>query len=248
VEYGDRMTIRIVIAEDHYLIREGIASLLAREPNAAVVAQAQNRAELELAIATHQPDVVVTDIRMPPGHSDEGIQVATMLRHRYPRTGVVVLSQYLEPAYALALLRSGSEGRAYLLKERLHDGRDLILAIEAVHGGGSVIDPQVIDALMRVQERKRASVLDELTAREREVLAHLAQGSSNGAIAEALVLTKRAVEKHVNAIFSKLGLTGSASISPRVTAALMILSESADRVAVTTGTGASPRLGDAGSQ
>jgi DNA-binding NarL/FixJ family response regulator len=239
VEYGDRMTIRIVIAEDHYLIREGIASLLAREPNAAVVAQAQNRAELELAIATHQPDVVVTDIRMPPGHSDEGIQVATMLRHRYPRTGVVVLSQYLEPAYALALLRSGSEGRAYLLKERLHDGRDLILAIEAVHGGGSVIDPQVIDALMRVQERKRASVLDELTAREREVLAHLAQGSSNGAIAE---------EKHVNAIFSKLGLTGSASISPRVTAALMILSESADRVAVTTGTGASPRLGDAGSQ
>jgi DNA-binding NarL/FixJ family response regulator len=241
------MTIRIVIAEDHYLIREGIAGLLAREPNASVVAYAENRAELEMAIATHRPDVVVTDIRMPPGHSDEGIQVAAMLRHRHPRIGVVVLSQYLEPAYALALLRSGSEGRAYLLKERLHDERDLILAIEAVHGGGSVIDPQVIDALMRVQERKRTSVLDELTAREREVLAHLAQGRSNGAIAEALVLTKRAVEKHVNAIFSKLGLTGSASISPRVTAALMILSEPADRVAVTAGTEVSPRAGEAGS-
>jgi DNA-binding NarL/FixJ family response regulator len=151
------MGIRIVIAEDHYLIREGLAGLLSREPNAVVVAHAENRPELGMAIATHRPDVVATDIR----------------------TGAAP---------------SGSEGRAYLLKERLHDGRDLMLAIEAVHGGASVIDPQVIDAPMRVQERKRASILDELTAREREVLAHLAQGRSNGAIAEALVLTKRAVE------------------------------------------------------
>jgi DNA-binding NarL/FixJ family response regulator len=241
------MPIRVVIAEDHYLIREGLAGLLGRQPEVVVVAQVRDRAELESAIDRHRPEVVITDVRMPPTGTDEGIQVAAATRRRHPRIGVVVLSQYLEPAYALALFKSGSEGRAYLLKDRLHDGRELMRAVQAVHDGGSVIDSQVIDSMMLLQARKRTSVLDDLTLREREVLGHLAQGMSNGAIAETLVLTKRAVEKHVNAIFSKLGLTDSDSISRRVTAALIVLSEPADRITVSARADASPRLGDAGS-
>ncbi len=221
--------LRVILAEDHYLVREGITRLLSREPGVDLVARARTRNELEISIDAHRPDVVVTDIRMPPGDGDEGIQVACALRRRHPRIGVVVLSQYLEPAYALALFDAGSDGRAYLLKDRLRDGRELMRAIETVHVGGSVVDPEVITAFMSAQDRKRCSALNELTAREREVLQHLAEGKSNGAIATTLYLTKRAVEKHVNAIFAKLGITDDPDVSQRVTATLMALAEPSGR-------------------
>ncbi len=221
------MGLRVVLGEDHYLVREGITRLLNREAGVELVAAAQSRVELEAAIDLHRPDVVVTDIRMPPEHGAEGILVANRLRHTHPETAVVLLSQYLEPEYALALFQSGSQGRAYLLKDRLHDGRELARAIETVNAGGSVVDPQVIAAMMDAHEHKPPSALDDLTAREREVLMHLAQGKSNGAIAAGLYLTKRAVEKHVNAIFSKLGLSESPDISARVTATLMVLADPA---------------------
>jgi len=238
------MGLRVVLGEDHYLVRKGVTRLLDRDDAVDLVGQAATRDELERAIETHRPQVVVTDIRMPPGHADEGLQIAAGLAHRHPGMGVVLLSQYLEPAYALALFASGSAGRAYLLKDRVQDGRELVRAIETVHAGGSVIDPAVIAAMMSAQERKRRSVLADLTPREREILAHLAQGKSNGAIAETLVLTKRAVEKHVNAIFAKLGLVNAPEISRRVTAALMALAEPS-YAAPPAPTAASPSLGDA---
>jgi DNA-binding NarL/FixJ family response regulator len=239
------MGLRVVLGEDHYLVREGITRLLAGEPGVDLLARTETRVQLERAIDAHHPDVVVTDIRMPPGNGDEGIQVAAALRHSHPRIGVVLLSQYLEPDYALALFEFGSEGRAYLLKDRLHDSRELVRAIETVDAGGSVLDPQVIAAMMAAQERKHRSVLDDLTTREREVLAHLAEGKSNGAIAATLFLSKRAVEKHVNAIFAKLGLTDAPDISARVTAAVMMLAETSGPGDRPDGAGASPRLGDA---
>jgi DNA-binding NarL/FixJ family response regulator len=220
------MGLSVVLGEDHYLVREGITRLLARQTGVAVVGRARTRDELMDAIDAHRPDVVVTDIRMPPELSDEGLQVAAWVRQRHPATGVVVLSQYLEPEYALALFEAGSEGRAYLVKDRVHDGAELARAVETVHAGGSVVDPQVIHAMLDAHERKRASVLDGLTPREQEVLSQLAQGKSNAAIAHALVLTKRAVEKHVNAIFWKLGLKDSEDVSRRVMATLMLLSAS----------------------
>jgi DNA-binding NarL/FixJ family response regulator len=239
------MGLRVVLGEDHYLVQQGVTRLLNQGDGVDLVAVAQTRAELEQAIDAERPDVVVTDIRMPPGDADEGIQVAVALRGRHPRIGVVLLSQYLQPAYALALFASGPAGRAYLLKERLHDGRELVRAIETVHAGGSVVDPQVIAAMMSAQERKHRSALDELTPREREILAHLARGDSNGAIAGSLYLTKRAVEKHVNAIFAKLGLVDTPQISRRVTAALMALAETSDGAQGASVRGASPRRGDA---
>ncbi len=172
-----------------------------------------------------EPDVVLTDIRMPPTSSDEGIRLAGELRETHPQIGVVVLSQFSDPIYALALLERGSDRRAYLLKERVHNRAELMAAIRAVAEGGSMIDPKIVEALVAARSRAERSPLNELTAREREVLAEIAQGKSNTAIAEALFLTKRAVEKHINSIFLKLGLADAEDVSKRVKAALMFLSD-----------------------
>jgi DNA-binding NarL/FixJ family response regulator len=221
------MTVTVVLAEDNLLVREGIAALLrGSASDVENVAQCDSLESALTAIERHDPDVVVTDIRMPPGNSEEGIRLAEMLRERHPGIGVVLLSNYSSPVYALALLDGGSEGRAYLLKERVHDGDQLRSAIHAVAVGGSVIDPKVVQPLMASRARGERSPLADLTAREREVLAQIAEGKSNAAIAESLVLTKRAVEKHINAIFMKLGLAGAEDeVSKRVKSALMFLAE-----------------------
>ena len=184
---------------------------------------------------------MLTDIRMPPSSSDEGIRVAALLRETHPAVGVVVLSQYAEPGYALALLESGSDGRAYLLKERVHDRAQLLSALETVAEGGSVVDTKIVDVLVAAKTRAERSSLAELTPREREVLAQIAQGKSNSAIADSLVLTKRAVEKHINSIFSKLDLSEAEDASKRVKAALAFLSEERETTTDLTCTGRAVR-------
>jgi DNA-binding NarL/FixJ family response regulator len=211
--------IRVVLADDSYLLREAIAHVLEEAAGVELVASCGDRDALLRAVEEQRPDVVVTDIRMPPTGGDEGLQVAATLRRTHPRTGVVVLSQFAEPRYGIALLAEGSDRRAYLLKERVRSGGQLVAAIEAVAAGGSVIDAKVVEGLI---ER---SPLSELTPREVEILAYVARGHSNQAIADELVLTKRAVEKHINAIFLKLGLTEATDVSRRVKAALIYLSE-----------------------
>jgi DNA-binding NarL/FixJ family response regulator len=218
------MTIRVVLAEDNVLLREGVAKLLEREDDLEVVGTAGDLPSLLALIDAEKPDVVVTDIRMPPGGSDEGIQAAARLRREHPETGVVVLSQYAEPAYALTLLEAGSQGRAYLLKERVADVNELVSAVREVAAGGSVIDPKVVEALVS-SGRRTPSELDRLTPRETEILAEMAQGKSNAAIAATLVLSERAVEKHTNSIFSKLGLTEERDLNRRVKAVLLYLAE-----------------------
>src|SRR4051795_11028655 len=222
------MPVAIALADDSLIVREGVGQILATEPEMRVVASCGDLPSLLAAVESERPDVVVTDIRMPPTSTDEGIRVAALLRESHPGIGVVVLSNYAEPAYALALLESGSEGRAYLLKERVHDRAELVAAIESVAAGGSTIDPKVVEALIEARKRVENSPLTELTPRELEVLRAIAEGRSNSAIAERLVLTKRAVEKHINSIFLKLGLTYSAEsddVSKRVKATLIYLSE-----------------------
>ncbi|HKP22112.1 MAG TPA: response regulator transcription factor [Thermoleophilaceae bacterium] len=219
------MAVRLVLAEDNLLVREGIQQLLSGADGLEVVAVCGDLESLERAIGEHRPDVVVTDIRMPPTRTDEGIQVAGRLRVSDPGIGVVVLSQYSEPAYVLKLLDAGTDGRAYLLKERVHDRGQLSTAIRTVADGGSVIDPKLVEVLVAARSRAERSPLRELTDREREVLAEIAEGKSNAAIAESLVLTKRAVEKHINSIFMKLRLAGADDVSKRVKATLMFLSE-----------------------
>jgi DNA-binding NarL/FixJ family response regulator len=219
------MAIRVVLAEDSYLAREGIEQVLAAAPGIDVVSTCEDRDSLLAAIENDRPDVVVTDIRMPPTHTDEGIRVAAQLRATRPEIGIVVLSQYDDPAYALALLESGSERRAYLLKERVSERSQLASAVEEVANGGSVIDSKIVESLVGARSRSDDSPIGELTTREREVLAEIAQGKSNAAIAESLVLTKRAVEKHINAIFMKLGLAQADDVSKRVKAALIFLAD-----------------------
>ena len=219
------MTVRVVLADDSYLAREAVGHVLERADDIEVVAVCTDRDSLVAAIDAELPDVVVTDIRMPPGEDAEGVRIASKLRETHPEIGVVVLSQYLEPRYALELLAGGSDRRAYLLKERVLDPSGLTTAIHATASGGSVIDPKVVDALVAARSRAEASPLSGLSVREREILAEIAQGKSNLAIAAALGLSKRAVEKHINAIFWKLGLADSADVSKRVKAALMFLSE-----------------------
>ena len=199
--------------------------MLSGEPGIDVVGSYADLPSLLDAIEDQQPDVVLTDIRMPPSMSDEGIRVATSLRETHPEVGVVVLSQYSEPSYALALLESGSDGRAYLLKERVHNRGQLLSALETVADGGSVIDTKVVDLLLAERTRVERSPLAELTPREREVLAEIAQGKSNSAIASSLVLTKRAVEKHINSIFFKLNLSEAQDASKRVKATLAFLAD-----------------------
>jgi len=212
-----------VVAEDSLLVREGIQELLSTSPGTEVVAACEDLESVLKAVRDTSPDVVLTDIRMPPTRTDEGIRLAGLLREHHPGIGVLVLSQYSEPSYVLALLDAGSDGRGYLLKERIHNRGDLVAAIDTVAAGGSVIDPKVVEVLVDAKARAERSSLGELTGREREVLAQLAEGKSNAAIAESLVLTKRAVEKHINSIFTKLGLAAADDVSKRVKAALLFL-------------------------
>jgi DNA-binding NarL/FixJ family response regulator len=219
------MPLRLALADDSLIVREGVRHLLENDPSLEVVATVGDMTSLLEVCDRERPDVVVTDIRMPPTNRDEGIRLATELRDSHPEIGVVVLSQFSDPIYALTLLDRGSDGRAYLLKERLHNRAELTAAIHAVAEGGSMIDPKIVEQLVRTRTQADNSPQNELTAREREVLGEIAQGKSNTAIAESLVLTKRAVEKHINAIFLKLGLSDAEDASKRVKAALMLLSE-----------------------
>jgi DNA-binding NarL/FixJ family response regulator len=216
---------RVILAEDSFIVREGLREILALQPGVDVVAACGDLDGLLGAVRDQDPDVVVTDIRMPPSNTDEGIRAAATLRETHPHVGVVVLSQYSHPGYVLALFESGSDGRAYLLKERVHDLGQLMSAIEAVAGGGSVIDPKVVEVLVAARARGDGSALAELTQAERKVLAEIAQGKSNVAIAESLQLSKRAVEKHTHSIFTKVGLASSSEVSKRVKAALLYLAE-----------------------
>ncbi len=221
------MPIRIVLADDHYLVREGVAALIGTEPDLELVATCDDHDSTLAAIGDHVPDVVITDIRMPPTGTDEGVRIAAHLRRARPETGVVVLSQYVEPAYALALLEDGSAGRAYLLKERVSDIDELVAAVRAVASGGSWIDPKVVEALVSSRSTPADSPLRHLTPRELEVLSEIASGKNNAAIAQALVLSGRAVEKHINSIFSKLGLSEEAAVHRRVAAVLLFLGDAA---------------------
>jgi DNA-binding NarL/FixJ family response regulator len=220
--------IRVVAADDSYLIRESLTVTLASEPEIELVGMCSNGKELEACVAAEHPAVVILDIRMPPSGTDEGVRVANRLRETNPEIGVLVLSQYAEAAYALALLESGSARRAYLLKERIRDKAELVRAVTTLARGGSVIDSQIVDVLIEARARVARSPLAELTPRERELLGEIAEGKSNAAIAESLVLSKRAVEKHVNAIFAKLNLRDAQDVSRRVKAALVYLAEEPD--------------------
>ncbi|HEV8401951.1 MAG TPA: response regulator transcription factor [Candidatus Limnocylindrales bacterium] len=220
------MPIRIVLAEDHYLVREGVRRLLDAQPGFEVAAVCGDLDSLLEAVDRETPDVVVTDVRMPPGHSDEGIQAARRLRDIDPGLGVVVLSQYADPTYAVALLDTGSAGRAYVLKEHVEDLDQLLTAIRVVAAGGSLIDPTVVERLVADRTRVTTSPLKQLTAREREVLQKMAEGRNNASIADELVLTERSVEKVINSIFMKLGLTWEPAVHKRVKAVILYLAES----------------------
>jgi DNA-binding NarL/FixJ family response regulator len=219
------MAVRVGIADDNFLIREALTRLLGDVDEVELVAVCADGEELAAAIDAEHPDVVLVDIRMPPTMTDEGIRLAARLRTTHPRVGVIVMSAYADPDYALALLQSGSEGRGYLLKDRLHSRAQLLATIEAVSEGGSVIDPKVVEALVHTRPSHGPSPLDILTPREHDVLVEMARGASNGAIAKALGLTKRAVEKHINSVFAKLDLPLSDDVSRRVRAVLLFLGQ-----------------------
>jgi len=219
------MPIRIVVAEDHYLLREGLRRLLEAERDLKVVAVCDGLDSLLDAVAADRPDVVVTDIRMPPTNLDEGIRAAEQLRATHPHVGVVVLSQYLEPGYAHALFEDGTERRAYLLKERVNDIEQLAGAIRSVAAGGSAVDPKVVEALVGSKAGREHSPLRELTPRERDVLREMAEGKNNASIAQSLFLTERSVEKVIHSIFRKLGLGWEASVHKRVKAVILYLAD-----------------------
>jgi DNA-binding NarL/FixJ family response regulator len=218
------MPLRLVLAEDDLLVREGLQQILAGVLDLEVVGTCVDVDELLETISREQPDVVLTDIRMPPSKTDEGIQVAARLRQTDPQVGVLVLSQYSDPQYVLKLLETGSDRRGYLLKERIHNRAQLSSAIRTVSEGGSVIDPKIVEVLVDARARGDRSPLLELTPRERQVLAEIAEGKSNSAIADSIPITKRAVEKHIHSIFMKLGLADADDVSKRVKAALLFLS------------------------
>jgi len=220
------MSIRIVLAEDQYLVREGLRRLLEAQDNLEIASVCDDLDSLLAAVAAHRPDVVVTDVRMPPTNTDEGIRAAARLRETDPDVGVVVLSEYAIPSYVLALLETGSERRAYLLKERVSDVTQLVTAINAVAEGGSVMDPKVVEALVAENARTEESPLSQLTPREHDVLREMAGGKNNAAIAESLVLTERSVEKVIHSIFLKLGLTWEPAVHKRVKAVILYLAES----------------------
>lgn len=214
--------IRVLLAEDSYVVREGIRALIDTQDGLELVGTCGDLPALIAAVEECGPDIVLTDIRMPPSQTDEGVRAAQWLRDAHPEIGVVVLSQYVEEGYALRLFDKGSGGRAYLLKERVGDVEDLVEAIREVHRGGSVVDRAVVDALIASRARQH-SPIDDLTPREREVLSHIARGSNNRAIADRLVLSPRAVEKHINVIFAKLGLADEPDSHHRVRAVLLYM-------------------------
>jgi DNA-binding NarL/FixJ family response regulator len=217
----------VVIAEDNALLREGLRGLISAVDDLSLVATCASLDELFTALDTHAPDVVLTDIRMPPTRSDEGLQAARHCRKHFPGTGVVLLSQFADPGYVKALLEDGAEGRGYLLKERVGDVAELVSALRTVAAGGSVVDPKVVEALVQSGSRRGNADLDRLSTREREVLGQMALGHNNAAIATSLFITQRAVEKHINSIFAKLGVGVEDQAHPRVRAVLMYLSEGA---------------------
>ncbi len=219
------MSIRVAIAEDNALLRDGLARLITSVAGFELAGTSGDYDELIALVHETNPDVVVTDIRMPPTGTDEGIRAAATLRTTHPHIGVIVLSQYVSPAYAMALLADGSERRGYLLKDRVADVDDLVAAIRVVATGGAVIDPKVVDQLVSSSSRAEKTPLEFLTPREREVLGEMAQGKSNAAIAAMLVLSERAVEKHINSIFSKLHLSEERDVNRRVAAVLMYLTD-----------------------
>jgi DNA-binding NarL/FixJ family response regulator len=220
------VAIRVVLAEDHYLVREGVRRLLETDPEIEVAAVSEDLESLLAAVDAERPDVVVTDIRMPPNGLDEGVQAAERLRVTHPDVGVVVLSQYAEPRYALALLEAGSARRAYLLKERVEDIAQLAGAIKTVAEGGSVIDPKVVEGLVAAKARAEESQMSTLTPRERDVLREMAEGKNNAAIAATLFLTERSVEKVIHSIFLKLGIAWEPSLHKRVKAVILYLAAS----------------------
>jgi DNA-binding NarL/FixJ family response regulator len=220
--YHPRM-IRVVFAEDNYLVREGTAALLSSSDAVELVGTATTRDELLAAVDEHTPDAVLTDIRMPPTGTNEGIEAAKAIRTRHPDIGVVVLSQFVEEEYAYELLKDGAAGLGYLLKERVADLDEVVRALNEVTRGGSVLDPVVVEALVAAKGRLAHSPLASLTEREREVLSHMAQGKNNAAIAASLFLTERAVEKHINSLFHKLDLSEEPDVHRRVMAVLAFL-------------------------
>jgi DNA-binding NarL/FixJ family response regulator len=217
--------LRVVFAEDNYLVREGTAALLAESAEIELVGTAASYDELLEAVESNAPDVVLTDIRMPPTSSDEGIRAARRIRAEHPEVGVVVLSQFADQEYVYDLLKDGAEGLGYLLKERVADVDEVVRALNEVARGGSVLDPKVVEALVAAKDRMAHSPLGQLTDREREVLSLMAQGMNNSSIAKALFLTERAVEKHINSMFHKLGLTEEPDVHRRVMAVLAFLRE-----------------------
>jgi DNA-binding NarL/FixJ family response regulator len=217
--------LRVVFAEDNYLVREGTVALLSGVDDVEVVGTAEAYDELMAAVEARTPDAVLTDIRMPPTGTDEGIRAAKAIRAEHPDVGVVVLSQFADEEYAYELLKDGAAGLGYLLKERVADVDEVVRALNEVARGGSVLDPKVVEALVAAKDRMAHSPLATLTDREREVLSHMAQGENNAAIAKSLFLTERAVEKHINSLFHKLDLTEEPDVHRRVMAVLAFLRE-----------------------
>jgi DNA-binding NarL/FixJ family response regulator len=217
--------VRVVFAEDDYLVREGTAALLGQSEEVEIVEAVADLDALLAAVERHEPDAVLTDIRMPPTKTTEGIQAALRIRREHPGTGVVVLSQYAEEEYAYELLKDGAEGLGYLLKERVADVEEIVRALRDVAAGGSVLDPRVVEGLVSRRGREAHSPLGRLTAREREVLGLMAEGKNNAAVAASLFLTERAVEKHINSLFHKLGLSEEPNVHRRVMAVLTFLRE-----------------------
>jgi DNA-binding NarL/FixJ family response regulator len=217
--------LRIVFAEDDYLVREGTAALLAQVEEIEVVAAVGDLDSLLEAVRNHRPDAVLTDIRMPPTKTTEGIDAARRIRRDHSGTGVVVLSQFAEDEYAYELLKDGAEGLGYLLKERVADVEEIVRALRDVAAGGSVLDPKVVEGLVARRDREATSPLARLTEREREVVSLMAEGKNNAAIAASLFLTERAVEKHINSLFHKLGLSEEPNVHRRVMAVLTFLRE-----------------------
>jgi len=218
--------VRVVFAEDNYLVREGTAALLNSSDEVDLIGTASALDELLTAVEEHMPEVVLTDIRMPPTNTTEGIDAARRIRADHPDIGVVVLSQFAEEEYAYELLKDGAAGLGYLLKERVSNLDELVRALNEVAKGGSVLDPRVVEALVSAKDRMAHSPLAQLTERERQVLEHMAQGQNNASIAKSLFLTERAVEKHINSLFQKLGLSQETDVHRRVMAVLAFLRES----------------------
>jgi DNA-binding NarL/FixJ family response regulator len=224
--YSGQMTVRVVFADDNYLVREGVAGLLTETPDVDLVATVADPVELHAAVATHRPDAVLTDIRMPPTFTTEGIDAAKRIRSEFPETGVVVLSQYIEEDYAFDLLSDGVEGLGYLLKERVTEVDELVGALHAVARGGSALDPKVVEGLLARKSHQQASPLLGLTERELEVLQQLATGRNNASTAKALFMSERAVEKHISSLFQKLDIAHESDVNRRVMAVLVFLEAS----------------------